>query len=217
MIHFGGLRGTDYRSHMCNVDTSDKEVVRLFKTESDKVKIKAAEERHKDCWRKNRHLRIAVLRTCRQIYLEAALIPWAENTFILGASDGDDFRLANFGRCIDILYPSQRKTIRSLVIQTTNSNFNIRNAEALAKLHKLVVLVEKDHSTFRDEYKDQKRAYYYRLRHLAKFAQLPLTSVDVCIFQPDTVPSKEMRKWSEILERKILPRHDEVTKYLERG
>ena len=113
----GGLIHIDARSHnlrvrLCIATENDSHAIRSFKTHEDQPFPRHYQIRHAKCWSQDNkccELRasLAILLVCRQLYTEAALLPFSTNEF---AFDGTNSR--SHKKFLDRLKSAQRQTIR---------------------------------------------------------------------------------------------------------
>lgn len=124
---------------LCRAEMSDADFVRAYKADGDMEDPKDCEVRHDRCVPKGEwwmpsdmpKLSLALLRTCRQIYKEAALLPYAENEFIFGP------RFEPLHNCSDFvasLLATQRRAIKTLTFLNTNLTDNNLNATAVKSM-----------------------------------------------------------------------------------
>jgi len=113
----GGLVHIDARSHtlrvrLCIATETDRHAIRSFKNHENQHFPRHYQIRHAKCWSQDNkccELRacLAILLVCRQLYAEAALLPFSTNEF---AFDGTNSR--SHKKFLDRLESAQRQTIR---------------------------------------------------------------------------------------------------------
>ncbi|KAK3627133.1 hypothetical protein LTR56_012560 [Elasticomyces elasticus] len=167
--------------------------------------------KHSKCWytHKNR-LGLRLLRVCRQVHQEAALLPYQENNFVM---ERGFLTLSSF---LMALMPVQSQALHNLEIVVDYPTYGepddqLKSAyirARLPKLRSLVVLVQvnKRKPDFSEKVREQISAKALLFRHL------PLSSVTVASHYLNkyvNIPA-EAKAWSTGLEEKLLLRYDKA-------
>ncbi|KAK3648713.1 hypothetical protein LTR56_000986 [Elasticomyces elasticus] len=168
--------------------------------------------KHSKCWNtpKNR-LGLRLLRVCRQVHQEAALLPYQENNFVMERG------FLTLSRFLMALMPVQSQALHSLEIVVEYPTYGepddqLKSAyirARLPKLRSLVVLVQLRKGTvfFPKTVREQIAAKILLFRHL------PLSSMTVATqyLEKYALMSLEVAKaWSTGLEEKLLQRYDKA-------
>lgn len=144
------------------------------------------------------HLSLSLLKTCRSVYNEAALIPFAANFFIV--RDGEHLQ-----RLRDRLMPVQQRAIRHLeFISTRRSmalNFHQINFSNFTNLRHLRVRVDVD---MRAHLGDIRAFFPTWSRFLKNFSRVTVERVEVIAYGPgDPVNLRAAREWA-VQEAQVL-------------
>ncbi|KAK5711999.1 hypothetical protein LTR17_018138 [Elasticomyces elasticus] len=168
--------------------------------------------KHSKCWNtsKNR-LGLRLLRVCRQVHQEAALLPYQENNFVMERG------FLTLSRFLMALMPVQSQALHSLEIVVDHPTYGepddqLKSAyirARLPKLRSLVVLVQLRKGTlfFPKTVREQIAAKILLFRHL------PLSSVTVATHYLEKyaiMSVEEAKAWSTGLEEKLLQRYDKA-------
>ncbi len=146
-------------------------------------------------------MRLSVLRSCRQIFVEANYILWTTNTFSF--ADATTFSRFMMTRTIN-----QKRSIKSLRLQTAewalyddrewNKALNMALVRSLSGLRRLRLHIE--HKMDPKGYEIAKR---YDVRYtstvfegLKKFSTLPLTEVEIVVRNPECVSEDSL--WTKV-------------------
>ena len=160
------------------------------------------------------HLSLCLLRSCRQIYRETALIPYAENSFVftLLGGPGEDKLVDRF---IESLLLGQKRAINTVTL-VLDAGFSLnyremhvapRNIAALSGLRSLTILLQSNNYEFTTLLANTEARLKVFAR-LMDFGNLPLTSLRICTYDPliDFEPpiSKQVQSWCAALEHRML-------------
>ena len=162
-------------------------------------------------------LSLDLLRACRQVHQEAALLPYQDNRF---SFDGT----GDLSRFLMKLIPSQARAMTNITI--VESGWRSSSAlprkfveNKLCNLHNLLCFISFDRRQSYDFQGDEKRRELFAgpFRH---FEKLPLTSVSMVAYNDKrtssarndagTVPADLLRSWSEQLEKRLLEPTEET-------
>lgn len=168
----------------------------------------------------NPQLSLGLLRACRQIYADASLIPYVENTFAFHNMPGDWTGRDSLAVFVKSLIPAQRKSIQKLsfiikapdrgnTIFPTIRKGTIRALKGLRSLH-----IQEECSdriltnSFINSRHDMGLNKVWEL--FEAFQKLPLTSVSVRVFSPTLPVPMKLKNGCEALEQRLLEPWDEA-------
>lgn len=188
---------TRLRGNVCLETDKENQAMEKYKQQGENPVLPNP---HKSCLFANKDLSLGLLRVCRQVYDESALLFYATNAFTFDHS----LDLIAF---LDYLMPAQRKAIKSLRVKCAfNSKFRSKHLGHLTSLRDLTVFAKsltKYNGQGPHEVADE----------LLKFRQSPLKSVKVCFYWPDVVTSAATRKVAQWVEKMLMPEEKEVAKH----
>ena len=95
---------------LCNADIDDRETAKRIMSD-DSIRATSYEERHEDCKRESLavHRTLELLKACREVHAEAALLPFRENTSVFAfLDDVEEFLLK--------LVHAQARAVLSIVL-----------------------------------------------------------------------------------------------------
>ena len=156
-----------------------------------------------------------ILRAGRQVYQEAALIPYAENAFSFATGS---YRTVDwsFDHFIASLTPAQKKAIKSLILskKCRDSVFDFFSAtpasvKALKGLSSLQVFFECPNHALKQSFVNHDSTFCGLSGSLVRFETLPLTSVNIRIIPDNAKVLPEVRDMCKNLERRLLQAWDE--------
>lgn len=112
-IHINA-RPQNLRVSICSATENDEQAIQLFKDSRHQQLPHHYQVRHARCWSRNDNNRrlqrsLALLSVCRQLYTEAALLPFSMNEFAFDGSNSHSHDMF-----LDRLSPLQRRSIRRL-------------------------------------------------------------------------------------------------------
>lgn len=212
-------------------ETSDNEAAQLFRSDTKNAVIDFASNRHERCKaksgiKKGSRLKLGLLRTCRQVYQEAGLYIYAENTFSFGDAFypiGNPFNptwhFRAFDRFIESLTPRKRMNIRNIIL-TRHKPFTyftpifpakLRNITSLRGLRDVTVMLEMlgpNHVAYIFAYQEYSDNF---VSDISRFARSPwLRSLRICMYSPQHAVLRSTREWCTDQEKEILEGYQSI-------
>ena len=144
---------------------------------------------------------MALLRTCRQVHNEAALLPFQTNTFSF-------LTISGMNTFLKALVAVQRRAIVSMAFGTMFLHTAHKQLKKLVGLKELILFAEMSHYYW-DKPADLSETRQQVMRAVSVFEPLSLTSATVCIYQ-ETAYGKaktdlaKLQALSEEAEAKLL-------------
>ncbi|KAK5691110.1 hypothetical protein LTR97_011762 [Elasticomyces elasticus] len=117
-IHVDASAIGEVQHHVCRNTTSDHDLARNVKADKETVRFRAYQNHHAGCMPANHddikgkaehRLHLNVLRACRQIHQEAAILPYAENVLAFTSNSSLDY-------FFDTLILEQARALQRIVI-----------------------------------------------------------------------------------------------------
>ena len=238
-VHKRNVDSPDFTHSLCTTMVSDGDIMARVKAPGGSVVWATYEHRHLVCHQRHseghERLCLSILQTCSQIYIEAALIPFATNTFAVRP-------LQLLDHLVIRLNPTQSRAIRTISTADTNPFYNLASIKALSGVRELVLFNELDPKLIDISHVRNCLAptsepsmchghgcpVEWRFAGWLRLQRLTLTSVSVAIYLPGskyrrgtawTDERKSCDTISAALEARILSAWDEATyqKRLEAG
>ncbi|KAK3631017.1 hypothetical protein LTR56_015982 [Elasticomyces elasticus] len=218
-IHIDASAIDKVQHHVCKNTISDYELAQNLKADKDTIRFQTYQDHHAGCKPTNHNdnegkaesrLHLNVLRACRQIHQEAAILPYAENVFAFASNDDLDFFL-------DTIIVEQARALQRLVVtrlgqKCTNYDPPICPKYLESKLQSLEELTAFFEFTGGISARDFTSEAYKRFdlaRHLMVFEDVVIKKVTVAAYNVEAefglglrhdVPREMLENWVKSIE-----------------